>query len=368
MSVKSNLSKLINGFVYRPPSRDKDDNEPSLQDLLSRLNIKFPKIPGLGKGSPFLGFIIMAIIAVLWVASGIYTVSPDEKAVLRTFGGYVATVDPGLRWHWPGPVGNTDIVAVTKTRRLELGFRGSDVRQGVFQTVPAEANMITGDENIVQAQAVIQYRISDPKAYLFEVGDPGEIDREIKEGQPDGKTLRDIAETSLRQVVGTRNIDDILTTEKEAVQQEVLAIMRSLNAAYSTGIDVQQFLLQNVNPPGEVQDAFEDVVRAREDRDRIVNLAEAYQADRLPRAQGDAAKIVEAAEAFKEGRLQIATGEAAGFEELLKAYGQSKEVTRTRLYLDALNIILPKVKKYVISDSSSLLPLLQLTGESEVSP
>ncbi|MBO83142.1 MAG: hypothetical protein CL506_02115, partial [Actinobacteria bacterium] len=126
--------------------------------------------------------------------------------------------------------------------------------------------------------------------------------------------------------------------------------------------------LQNVNPPGEVQDAFEDVVRAREDRDRIVNLAEAYQADRLPRAQGDAAKIVEAAEAFKEGRLQIATGEAAGFEELLKAYGQSKEVTRTRLYLDALNIILPKVKKYVISDSSSLLPLLQLTGESEVSP
>ena len=139
--------------------------------------------------------------------------------------------------------------------------------------------------------------------------------------------------------------------------------MRELNEIYQTGIDVQQVLLQNVNPPAAVQDAFEDVVRAREDRDRIINLAEAYQADQLPRAQGEAAKIIEAAEAFKEGRLQIATGEAAGFEELLKAYKQSKDVTRTRLYLDAINQILPTVKKYIISDSSAL-PLLQLGNNS----
>ena len=177
-------------------------------------------------------------------------------------------------------------------------------------------------------------------------------------------TLRDIAETTLRQVVGSRNIDDILTTEKEAVQQEVLTKMREINAAYKTGIDVQQVLLQNVNPPAEVQDAFEDVVRAREDRDRIINLAEAYQAEQIPLAQGKAARVVEAAEAYKEGRLQIAQGEAAGFEELLKAYSLSKDVTRTRLYLDAIDNILPRVKKYIISDSASALPLLQLDGKS----
>jgi len=358
--MKSVMSKLINNFVYRPPSGDNNKDEPSLEELLGRLNIKIPKIPGLGSGSPFLGLIIILVVAILWIASGIYSVQPDEKAVLRTFGQYVATTEPGLRWHWPGPVGNTDIVAVTKTRRLELGFRGIEEQAGIFKEVPAEANMITGDENIVQAQAVIQYRISDPKAYLFHVDDPGESDRGIDEGQPDGKTLRDITETTLRQIVGSRNIDDILTTEKEAVQQEVLSKMREINDAYETGIDVQQVLLQNVNPPAAVQDAFEDVVRAREDRDRIINLAEAYQADQLPRAQGEAAKIIEAAEAYKEGRLQIAEGEAAGFEELLKAYKQSKDVTRTRLYLDAINEILPKVKKYIISDSSAPLPLLQL--------
>ena len=362
--MKSVMSKLINNFVYRPPSGNDKNDEPSLEDLLGRLNIKIPKIPGLGSGSPFLGLIIILVVLILWIASGVYSVQPDEKAVLRTFGQYVSTTEPGLRWHWPGPVGNTDIVAVTKTRRLELGFRGIEEQAGVFSEVPAEANMITGDENIVQAQAVIQYRISDPKAYLFFVDDPGESDRDIDEGQPDGKTLRDITETTLRQIVGSRNIDDILTTEKEAVQQEVLSKMREINDAYQTGIDVQQVLLQNVNPPAAVQDAFEDVVRAREDRDRIINLAEAYQADQLPRAQGEAAKIIEAAEAYKEGRLQIAAGEAAGFEELLKAYKQSKDVTRTRLYLDAINEILPNVKKYIISDSSAPLPLLQLDNNT----
>ena len=210
--MRTSISKLINSFVYRPPSGDNNKDEPSLEELLGRLNVKIPKIPGLGSGSPFLGLIIILVILVLWIASGVYTVSPDERAVLRTFGQYVSTTDPGLRWHWPGPVGNTDIVAVTKTRRLELGFRGIEEQAGIVKTVPAEANMITGDENIVQAQAVIQYRISDPKAYLFEVDDPGENDRDISEGQPDGKTLRDIAETTLRQIVGSRNIDDILTT------------------------------------------------------------------------------------------------------------------------------------------------------------
>ncbi len=165
--------------------------------------------------------------------------------------------EQGLRWHWPSPIGQRDIISVTKTRRVELGFRSSGVQGGGIQPVPVESKMITGDENIVEVQAVVQYRISDPRAYLFNVGDPGEPERQVLEGQPDGKTLRDVIESALRQIVGARNIDDVLTTEKEVVQQEILSIVRRVLSDYESGIDVQQVLLQNVNPPAEVQDAFE---------------------------------------------------------------------------------------------------------------
>ena len=362
MPSKQENMPLREDKVYRPP--DRDENEVNIDELLGRFKTSLPKIPGFKGGSPLLIFFVILIIALFWIGSGVYTVAPDQQAVVRTFGKFDGIREQGLRWHWPSPIGQRDIISVTKTRRLELGFRSSGVQGGGIQPVTVESKMITGDENIVEVQAVVQYRISDPRAYLFNVGDPGEAERQVLEGQPDGKTLRDVTETAVRQVVGARKIDDVLTTEKEVVQQEVLSIIRNILGEYEAGVDVQQVLLQNVNPPSAVQDAFEDVVRAREDRDRIVNLAEAYQAEQIPLAQGQAAKVVEAAEAFKEGRLQIAQGEAAGFEELLKAYSLSKEVTRTRLYLDAINDILPRVKKYVISDSASALPLLQLDGRS----
>ena len=362
MPSKQENMPLREDKVYRPP--DRDEKEVNIDELLGRCKTSLPKIPGFKGGSPLLIFFVILIIALFWIGSGVYTVAPDQQAVVRTFGKFDGIREQGLRWHWPSPIGQRDIISVTKTRRLELGFRSSGVQGGGIQPVTVESKMITGDENIVEVQAVVQYRISDPRAYLFNVGDPGEAERQVLEGQPDGKTLRDVTETAVRQIVGARKIDDVLTTEKEVVQQEVLSIIRNILGEYEAGVDVQQVLLQNVNPPSAVQDAFEDVVRAREDRDRIVNLAEAYQAEQIPLAQGNSAKIVEAAEAFKEGRLQIAQGEAAGFEELLKAYSLSKDVTRTRLYLDAINDILPRVKKYVISDSASALPLLQLDGRS----
>jgi membrane protease subunit HflK len=170
-----------------------------------------------------------------------------------------------------------------------------------------------------------------------------------------------MAETALRQVVGARNIDDVLTTEKEQVQTDVLLKMRELAAEYKTGIDVLQVLLQNVNPPLEVQSAFEDVVRAREDRERLINLAEAYQASEIPKAAGEAAKITEAAEGFKQGRIARAQGESDGFDAILEGYQGSPEVTRQRLYLEAMEEILPGVTKFILSDSS-VLPFLPLSG------
>jgi len=229
--------------------------------------------------------------------------------------------------------------------------------------VTNESLMITKDVNIVDVQAVVQYKISNLTDFLFNVDDPGDADRGIPAGQPDGRTLRDIAESALRQVVGSRNIDDVLTTEKEQVQTEVLLIMRQLAKEYESGIDVLQVLLQNVNPPLEVQSAFEDVVRAREDKERLINLAEAYQASEIPKATGEAAKVTEAARGFKTGRIARAQGEADGFEAILEGYLLSPDVTRQRLYLEAMEEVLPGVTKFILSDSG-VLPFLPLSGST----
>ena len=361
--------------MYRPPERD-EEPEVTLGDIVERIKAAFSGIVGGGSdgersrgdsessggGSGRASAIILILIpiaAVVWLATGVYTVGPEEQAALRTFGRFVAIADQGLHWHWPGPIGTRNVVPVTNTRRLELGFR-SAANGSSTTPVQSESEMITGDENIVDVQVVVQYRISNLRSFLFEVDDPGDPDRGVSPGIPEGETLRDIAETAVRQVVGARNIDDVLTTEKEQVQADILVKMRELARDYNTGIDVLQVLLQNVNPPAEVQDAFEDVVRAREDRERDINLAEAYEASQIPQATGSAAQIVEEADGFKQGRIERARGEAEGFEAILAGYEASPNVTRTRLYLEALERILAGKSKIVINSGSSALPLLPL--------
>ena len=362
-------------LMYRPPERD-EEPEVTLGDIIQRIKDAFSGVPGVGRDgdqsrsdsergggragrSSAIILILIPIIVIAWLATGVYTVGPEEQAALRTFGRFVAIADQGLHWHWPSPIGTRNVVAVTNTRRLELGFRSS--ANGTSTTpVQIESEMITGDENIVDVQVVVQYRIANLRSFLFEVDDPGDPDREIRSGLPDGETLRDIAETAVRQVVGARNIDDVLTTEKEQVQTSILEKMRGLTRDYNTGIDVLQVLLQNVNPPAEVQDAFEDVVRAREDRERDINLAEAYKASQIPQATGSAAQIVEEADGFKRGRIERARGEAEGFEAILAGYEASPNVTRTRLYLEAMERILAGKSKILLNSGSNALPLLPL--------
>ncbi len=367
--------------MYRPPERD-EETEVTFGDIMQRIREALGGVPGFGGGdgpsrnseqsgggsgrASAVVLLLIPIIAVVWLATGVYTVGPEEQGALRTFGRFVAIADQGLHWHWPSPIGVRNIVPVTNTRRLELGFRSA--ANGTSTTpVQIESEMITGDENIVDVQAVIQYRISNLRSFLFEVDDPGDPDRGVAAGLPEGETLRDIAETAVRQVVGARNIDDVLTTEKEQVQASVLEKMRQLSRDYNTGIDILQVLLQNVNPPAEVQDAFEDVVRAREDRERDINLAEAYKASQIPQATGAAAQIVEEADGFKRGRIERARGEAEGFEAILSSYEISPNVTRTRLYLEALERILAGTSKIVINSGSNALPLLPLDSLSTLS-
>jgi modulator of FtsH protease HflK len=358
--------------MYRPPEDGGGDNggnagreQVSLEDLIGRFKGGLPPLGFLGGGGFSLIVLIgMIVAAVIWVASGIFTVDPDEQAALRLFGKFDSTAGSGLNWWWPAPVGQRDIIQVTQTRTLELGFRsGSEGVSSVVQ-VPGEAQMITGDENIVDVGAVIQYRITDIGNYLFNVDDPGDPDRGVSSGRPDGRTLRDVAETALRQVIGSRTIDDALTEGREQIQEDTRLQMQNLLNFYRSGINVISVLLQNVNPPEEVRDAFEDVVVAQEEKERLRNLADAYEADQLPRALGEAKRITEAAEGFKAGRIALATGEAEGFKSLLEGYLNSKDITRQRLYLEAMEEILPGTTKFVVTGevADGVLPFLPLSS------
>ena len=362
MAASTEDTQVADNKMYRPPQQE--ETQLSFDEIIERLRASLPKLPGIGGGGLFgIIFLVIIVIAIVWAGTGFYTVGPDEQAVLRFFGKKSGTASGGLHWYYPAPIGKRNVVAVTTTRRLELGFRSGADGFTVAQSVTNESLMITKDVNIVDVQAVVQYKISNLTDFLFNVDDPGDADRGIPAGQPDGRTLRDIAESALRQVVGSRNIDDVLTTEKEQVQTEVLLIMRQLAKDYESGIDVLQVLLQNVNPPLEVQSAFEDVVRAREDKERLINLAEAYEASEIPKATGEAAKVTEAARGFKTGRIARAQGEADGFEAILEGYLLSPDVTRQRLYLEAMEEVLPGGTKFILSDSG-VLPFLPLSGST----
>ncbi|MBI4304806.1 MAG: FtsH protease activity modulator HflK, partial [Chloroflexi bacterium] len=320
-----------------------------------------------GRGGGVIAILIVVILLIAgagWLASGFYTVDPGQQGALRTFGRFTGVTEAGLHWFWPSPVGRRDVVTITETRRLELGFRSGQESSTVAQTVPSESLMITGDINIVDVQAVVQYRIVDLPRYLFRVGDPGEPERGVPAGHPDGRTLRDVFETALRQVVGQRAIDDVLTTEKERVQQETLLLMGELLSKYDAGIQIQQVLLQNVNPPTEVRAAFEDVVKAREDKERFINQAQAYQAAQIPKALGQAVQIKQEAEGFKQGRIALATGQAEGFRELLEGYQKSPDITRRRLFLEAMEEILPGINKFIVDPGATtgIVPFLPLGG------
>ena len=293
------------------------------------------KIIPLPKNNFFTTLLILVILIGLWLASGFFTVQPGEQAALRFFGKFSSTSGPGLHWFYPSPIGEKDIVATDAIRRLELGFRGT-------QPVPAESLMITGDENIVDAQLLVQYDVKNLEFYLFKTIDPS------------GLTMMDVAETALRQVVGSKPIDDVLTTEKEAVQSETKILMQSLLDKYESGIRVREVKLQNVQPPQQVQDAFDDVVRAREDKERIINLSDAYKEDVIPKARGYAAKIVQDAKAYEATRLAQSRGEASKFKSILKEYELQKESTETRLYLETIEKVLPKSKNIIIGNPSKI--------------
>ena len=352
------------GGQQQPPRQPEFD----FDQLLGRVRGIFGGGGGrLGGGN--LGIIILAVIAlivIIWAATGVYTISPGENAALRLFGAVQG--DPvdeeGLHWWWPSPVGNKDVVLVTETRRMELGFRSNDA--AVNTPFLEEALMISGDLNIVDVQMVVQYRINNLNDFLFNVDDPGEAARLIPEGRPDGRTLKDGAEAALRLVVGQRSIDDVLVRNREEVETDTRARLQDIVDTYSAGIEVISVQLQDVKAPEEVRDAFDDVLRARQERETRINQAEAYAADVIPRARGDAQRIIEGAEAFRQARIETANGEAQRFDTVLNEYNSSPQVTRQRLYLEALEQFLPNVSKIIVDPETD--PVLILGQDGSIIP
>ena len=313
---------------------------------------------GGGMRATFLfGALIIALL--VWLGTGFYTVDPDEQALVRVFGRVTNVAGQGLHWRPPAPIARHDTVKVTQVRRMEVGFRSTP--DGGIRTDPVEALMITGDENIVDVEMVVLYRVSSISDYILKVRDPGDADRAIGD-RPDGRTLKDVAEVALRGVVGSRPIDDVLTAERAVIEQEVKNGMTRLLNAYESGIFIEQVQLQPVKAPEQVQDAFDDVVRAQEDRVRLRNEAEAYSNDIIPRARGDAERILNEARAFEAQRINDAQGRAAEFLAILAEYSLAEDVTRERLYLEAMERILPDVKKFIIDNDTggNLLQFLPL--------
>ena len=308
------------------------------------------------------------LIVVIWAATGVYTISPGEQAARRLFGvvqGAPITAT-GLKWWWPGPVGQRDVLLATETRRMLLGFRSGDA-QGVGDVpVPVEALMISGDLNIVDVEMAVQYNIKNLNDFLFNVNDPGEDSRGIPPGQPDGFTLKDAAEAALRLVVGQSSIDSVITEQRVRVETDTQILLQKILDDYETGINIVNVKLQDVKAPAEVQDAFQDVLRARQERDTKENQALAYRNDLIPRARGEAEKIRQEAEAFKRSRIATSQGEADQFTSILNEYKLSQGVTRQRLYLEAMEQILPRISKIIVSPETE--SVLILGGSQGLTP
>ncbi len=318
----------------RQPEMDFEKIMGGARDAIGRISQR------LGGGGVGLAVaLVVGLIIVIWAATGIYTTSPGEQAVLRLFGDAQSApvTQNGLHWWWPGPVGNRDVVRTDLVRRLELGFRSTD---GVANTpVPIEAQMISGDLNIIDVQMVVQYDIKNLTNFLFRVDDPGEDageQRNIAPGRPDGRTLKDATEAALRLVVGQRSLAEVLAEQRVNLELDTAVKLQEILDGYQTGINIVSVQLLKVEAPAEVQAAFNDVLQARQDKVTATNQAQAYENQVIPEARGRAEQIIQPAAAFKQARISRAQGEADQFLAILAQFND-RSITLKNVLQDTDN-------------------------------
>jgi membrane protease subunit HflK len=332
--------------------------------------------PGAKPGAPRSGgrgVILLVLLAlIVWLATGFYRVQPDEQGVVLRFGAFDRTSLPGLNYHMPWPVESVVTPSVTRINRVEVGFRQGgqsdtlglrmtsrglvDTGAAPDTTIPAESLMLTGDENIIDIDFAVFWRVRDAGDYLFNTRHPDQ-------------TVKAIAESLMREVIGHTPIQPALTEARARIETDVMAGMQKVLDNYHAGIEVTQVQLQKVDPPADVIESFRDVQRANTDADRARNEAEAYRNDIVPRARGDAARLVAEADGARQSSIAAATGQAQRFLSVYAAYSAAKDVTLRRLYIETMQELVTKTPTIVVDDSiRGLLPLLNLNTAPGTKP
>lgn len=303
-----------------------------------------------GGGAKGIALILLAAVAI-WLGSGFYRVQPDQQGVVLTFGRWTATTTPGLNWAWPSPIQAVMTPSVTRENRIEVGLRsGADTRGGV-RDVPEESQMLTGDENIVDIDFTVLWRIKDAGQYLFGVRDPESL-------------VKISAESAMRESVGQTPIQQAFTEGRGKLEVDTQANLQKLLDSYGTGVEVTRVQLLAVDPPAPVVDAFNEVQRARADRERLRNEAEAYRNDVIPRARGESEQLLQEAHAYREEVVNRALGDAKRFKAVYAAYRLAPDVTAKRMYLESIESVLRNANKIVIDPGaagSGVVPYLPLT-------
>ncbi|MEA3291685.1 MAG: FtsH protease activity modulator HflK, partial [Pseudomonadota bacterium] len=290
-----------------------------------------------------------------WIASGFYVVDQGEQAVELQFGKYQESKEAGLRWHAPYPIETVEIVNVQQVNTVEVGYRSGGRRQAT--SVPREALMLTRDENIIDIHFAVQYDVKDPRDLLFNVAEYNPRDKAEA-------VVRQATESAVREIVGRNDMDFAITEGRAQIAQETRDLLQQILDRYKTGVNIRAVEMQNAQPPAEVKAAFDDAVKAREDEERLKNLAEAYANDVIPKARGAAARVMQEAEAYKASTIARADGDASRFTQVLSEYQKAPDVTRERMYLDTMQEVLARSNKMVIDQKSGnsvmYLPLDQL--------
>ena len=314
---------------------------------------------GTGSGGTAGGRNMVVVLLVVglgfWVFTGFYTVDQGEQAIELRFGEYSETNGAGLQWHIPTPVESVEIINTQNVNTVEVGYRKGG---RTIQSVPREALMLTQDENIIDIQFAVQYDIKNPTDLLFNVSEynPRDLAHDV---------VRQATESAVREIVGGNTMDFAITEGRAQLAAETKTLVQDILDRYETGINIRTVEMQNAQPPEQVKDAFDDVVKAREDEERLKNLAQAYANDVIPRARGFAARILQEAEAYRASVTAKAEGETSRFEQVLDEYSQAPQITRDRLYLETMEQVFSNASKMVIDQESGgnnvmYLPLDQL--------
>ncbi|MEO3435299.1 FtsH protease activity modulator HflK [Inquilinus sp. CAU 1745] len=327
-------------------------SSPDLEDMLRRGQDRFKRImpSGFGGGRG-IALAILAII-VLWLASGIYRVQPDERGVVLRFGEYVRDAQPGLNYHLPAPIETVLTPSVTTVNRIDIGFVGAiEGRNASARDVPEESLMLTGDENILDIDFTVLWRISDASNFLFNIREPEE-------------TVKIVAESAMREIIGQTELQPAMNEARAEIEIRTRDLVQSVLDDYNAGIEVTQVQLLDVAPPDPVVDAFDDVQRALQDGQRLRNEAEAYRNDVIPRARGEAERMIQEASAYREQVINEALGDSQRFTSVLNSYEAAPEVTAERFYIETMEDVLQGTNKVIIGDDagggSGVVPYLPL--------